>query len=40
VQLENIAASVEAGIHETYGSVSFSCLKENTDEVSGYFMTC
>ena len=37
VQLENIAASVEAGIQETYGSVSFSCLKENTDEVLGVF---
>ena len=37
VQLENIAASVEAGIQETHGSVSFSCLKENTDEVLGVF---
>ena len=32
-KLENIAASVEAGIGETNGRVSFSALKENTDEV-------
>jgi zinc protease len=36
-ELENIAASVETGIGETSGSVSFSCLKENTDEVMGVF---
>jgi zinc protease len=36
-QLENIAASVETGIDESYGSGSFSCLKENTDEVLGIF---
>ncbi|HZT29339.1 MAG TPA: pitrilysin family protein [Bryobacteraceae bacterium] len=37
VELENIAASVEAGIGESTGSVSFSTLKENTDEVLGVF---
>lgn len=36
-QLENIAASVETGIGESSGSVSFSALKENTDEVLGVF---
>lgn len=36
-QLENIAASVESGIGETSGSVSFNCLKENIDEVLGVF---
>jgi zinc protease len=36
-QLENIAASVESSIGETSGSVSFSALKENTDEVLGVF---
>ena len=36
-QLENIAATVESGIGETSGSVSFSALKENTDEVLGIF---
>lgn len=36
-QLENIAASVETGIDESYGSASFSCLKENADEVLGVF---
>ena len=36
-QLENIAASVESDIGETSGSVSFSALKENTDEVLGVF---
>ena len=30
-QLENIAASVESGIGESSGSLSFSCLKENTN---------
>ena len=36
-ELENIAARVESGIGETSGSVSFSTLKENTDEVMGIF---
>lgn len=36
-QLENIAASVESQISETFGSVSFSTLKERTDEVLGVF---
>jgi len=36
-QLENIAASVESGIGETSGSVRFSALKENTDEVLAVF---
>lgn len=36
-QLENIAASVESHIGETNGRVSFSALKENTDEVLGIF---
>ena len=36
-QLENIAASVESSIDEGFGQVSFSCLKENTDEVLGLF---
>ncbi len=36
-QLENIAASVESGIGETDGTVSFSCLKENTAEVMAVF---
>lgn len=36
-ELESIAASVETGINETYGSASFSCLKENTDQVLGDF---
>jgi zinc protease len=35
--LENIAASVESGIGETSGSVSFNALKENTDEVLAIF---
>lgn len=37
VDLENIAASVESDIGETSGRLSFSCLKENTDEVLGIF---
>jgi len=37
VQLENVAASVESAIGETEGTLSFSCLKENTDEVLGVF---
>ncbi|HUJ20639.1 MAG TPA: pitrilysin family protein [Bryobacteraceae bacterium] len=36
-QLENIAASVETAIDESFGQASFSCLKENTDEVLGVF---
>ena len=36
-QLENIAASVESSIGETSGSVSFSALKENQDEVLAVF---
>ena len=36
-ELENIAASVESQIGETNGGVSFSALKENTDEVLGVF---
>ena len=35
--LENMAASVESGIGETSGSVSFNALRENTDEVLGIF---
>lgn len=35
--LENMAASVESGIGETSGSVSFNALKENTDEVLAIF---
>jgi zinc protease len=37
IQLENIAASVESGISESSGSLSFSALRENTDEVLGVF---
>jgi zinc protease len=36
-QLENIAASVESEISESSGTVSFSCLKENTAEVLSVF---
>lgn len=36
-QLENIAASVETGIEESHGQASFSCLKDNADEVLGVF---
>ncbi|HXA06921.1 MAG TPA: pitrilysin family protein [Bryobacteraceae bacterium] len=36
-ELENIAASVESSIDESFGQASFSCLKENTDEVLGAF---
>src|ERR1700709_557625 len=35
--LENIAASVERQIGESFGAVSFSTLKERTDEVLGVF---
>jgi predicted Zn-dependent peptidase len=36
-QLENIAASVESGVGDSSGTVSFSCLKENLDEVLGVY---
>ena len=36
-QMENIAASVESSIDESFGRVSFSTLKERTDEVMGIF---
>ena len=36
-QLENIAASIESSISESYGTLSFSCLKENTSSVLGLF---
>jgi zinc protease len=36
-ELENMAASVECGIGETSGSVSFSSLKENVEEVLRVF---
>ena len=36
-QLENIAASVESSIDETFGRVAFSTLKERTDEVLEVF---
>ncbi len=36
-QLENIAASVESQIGESFGTVSFSTLKERTDEVLNVF---
>jgi zinc protease len=36
-QLENLAASVETNINESYATASFSALKENTDEVLGVF---
>lgn len=36
-ELEGIAASVESDIGETEGSVSFSALKENADQVLGAF---
>lgn len=35
--LENIAASVESSIGESSGTLSFNCLKENTDQVLGIF---
>ena len=37
LQLENVAASVESQIGESSGTVSFSTLKERTDEVLGVF---
>lgn len=36
-QLENIAASVESQIGESYGQLSFSSLKENQDQVLAVF---
>ena len=36
-RLENIAASVEAGIGETSGTVSFSSMKETADQVMAIF---
>ena len=36
-ELENIAASIESSIGESYGSVSFSTLKDRTDEVLASF---
>ena len=35
--LESVAASVESSIGESNGSVSFSCLKENVDQVMAIF---
>jgi zinc protease len=35
--LENMAASVESNIDESRGSVSFSCLRENVDQVMPIF---
>jgi zinc protease len=35
--LENVAASVESSIGESEGTLSFSCLKENTDQVLRVF---
>jgi zinc protease len=37
VELENVAASVESSIGETSGTLSFSCLKENTEQVLRVF---
>src|SRR5947209_15231420 len=37
VELENIAASVESRIGESSGTVSFSALRENTDQVLAVF---
>jgi predicted Zn-dependent peptidase len=36
-ELENVAAQVESQIGESSGTLSFSCLKENTDQVLGIF---
>jgi predicted Zn-dependent peptidase len=36
-KLEGIAASIESSIGEERGSVGFSCLKDNVDEVLGIF---
>ena len=37
IQLENMAASVESSIGESSGQVTFSALRENTDEVLAVF---
>ncbi len=37
VELEDVAASVESNIGESFGTVSFSCLKENTASIMGLF---
>jgi zinc protease len=37
VDLENVAASVETSIDETYGSATFNALTDNTDQVMGIF---
>ena len=36
-QLENVAASIESSIGESYGTLSFSCLRENTAPVLSIF---
>lgn len=36
-ELENVAASVESSIDESAGTLTFNCLKENTDQVLGIF---
>ncbi len=36
-ELENVAASIESQIGESSGTLSFSCLKDNTDQVLGLF---
>jgi zinc protease len=36
-ELENVAAQVESQIGESSGTIGFSCLKENTDQVLGIF---
>jgi zinc protease len=36
-ELENVAAQVESQIGENSGTIGFSCLKENTDQVLGVF---
>ena len=36
-ELENVAAQVESQIGESSGTIGFSCLKENTDQVLGVF---
>ena len=37
LELETVAASVESQIGETYGTLSFNCLKENAAEVLSVF---
>ena len=37
VELENVAASVESSIGETQGNLTFSCLKDNLDQVLKVF---